>query len=247
MKLTGTLRERIQVMLSTALNEDGTADPVRCRDFYKKAQVSLSPAAEEFYGKYSRLFDNYRIGFEKKEDSRSFHYALFPDIVGSKGLDLLKQAFCGEEGAAPASSYMYKAAAGAAGTQVTPIGVVGCERSAMVYIDGNGVLYTVSIGRTEARRHETMADMLADELAEHIPVKMIKRRVSKSPDGEKGGCLAALAGFSWLEDGGCLVESLDIAADLALDSGCGCMGEALGAGCLSEIAIAIMIFTLLMR
>ena len=237
MKLTGSLRERIQVMLSTAMNEGGTVDPVRCRDFYKKAQVSLSPAAEEFYGKYSRLFDNCRIGFEKKEDGKSFHYALFPDIVGSKGTDLLKQAYFSEEGAAPGSSYMYKAAAGAAGTQVVPIGVVGCERSAMIYIDGNGVLYTVPIGRTEARRHETIADLLADELAEHMPVKMIKRRVSKSPDGEKGGCLAALAGLSWFDDCGCLVESLDIAGDLALDSGC---------GCLSELAIAMVLFAWLM-
>ena len=153
MVLNGSIRERVWQMLSCggySRNRKVSSDG--CEALYAKAGVPFLPAARRFYERCGGLFSDCEIIFETGSDSREFYFYLYPDM--------------GEALAAKA----------AAGTEVSPVGIIGYYYPATVYVAENGMLYCVHEYESDVRVFADVEEILAYELQVHRPIRIERRR-----------------------------------------------------------------------
>ncbi len=68
------------------------------------------------------------------------------------------------------------AAKAAAGTEVSPVGIIGYYYPATVYVAENGILYCVHEYESDVRVFADVEEILADELQVHRPIRIERRR-----------------------------------------------------------------------
>lgn len=68
------------------------------------------------------------------------------------------------------------AAKATAGTEVSPVGIIGYYYTATVYVAENGMLYCVHEYESDVRVFADVEEILADELQVHRPIRIERRR-----------------------------------------------------------------------
>ena len=161
MVLNGSIRERVWQMLSCggySRNRKVSSDG--CEALYAKAGVPFLPAARRFYERCGGLFSDCEIIFETGSDSREFYFYLYHEGTSAG------ERICGEALAAKA----------AAGTEVSPVGIIGYYYPATVYAAENGMLYCVHEYESDVRAFADVEEILAYELQVHRPIRIERRR-----------------------------------------------------------------------
>jgi putative asparagine synthase len=115
---------------------------------------------------------------EQKSDMESMkqYFYLYPDMGEDAAVELYKayydkgtsagERICGEALAAKA----------AAGTEVSPVGIIGYYYPATVYAAENGMLYCVHEYESDVRVFADVEEILAYELQVHRPIRIERRR-----------------------------------------------------------------------
>ena len=172
MVLNGSIRERVWQMLSCGgysrkVSSDG------CEALYAQAGVPFFPAARRFYERCGGLFSDCEIIFETGSDSREFYFYLYPDMGEDAAVELYKAYY--DEGTSAGERICGEALAAkaAAGTEVSPVGIIGYYYPATVYAAENGMLYCVHEYESDVRVFE---EILAYELQVHRPIRIERRR-----------------------------------------------------------------------
>lgn len=177
MVLNGSIRERVWQMLSCGgysrsrkVSSDG------CEALYTKAGIPFFPAARRFYERCGGLFSDCEIIFETGSDSREFYFYLYPDMGEDAAVELYKAYY--DEGTSAGKRICEDALAAkaAAGTEVSPVGIIGYYYPATVYAAENGILYCVHEYESDVRVFADVEEILADELQVHRPIRIERRR-----------------------------------------------------------------------
>lgn len=177
MVLSGSIRERVWQMLSYGgYSKNRKVSSDGCAALYEKGGVPFLPAARRFYERCGGLFSDCEIVFETGSDGREFYFCLYPDIGEDAGAELYKAYY--DEGTSAGKRICGDALAAkaAAGTEVSPVGIIGYYYPATVYVAENGMLYCVHEYESDVRVFADVEEILADELQVHRPIRIERRR-----------------------------------------------------------------------
>ena len=160
MKLTGTIRERVELALKYA-GFPMNADKIEYfRQFYAEADVELTEPALEFCRRYGVLFADTRLIFEDEADEREFYFDFYPELPVPRSDKIRRlQHTMTESGRIGLF----------AKCGVCPVADIGYYYPATVFVGDDSLLYCIHEYEENIRVYNTMADLLERELAVHEP------------------------------------------------------------------------------
>ena len=163
-KLQGTLIERLEQALSLICKEASDEQVKHFYEIYEKAGIKPSLSAEKFFRKYGGIRDSYiMLSDPKYNDAISLWCYGNDDNTGNldyamQDIDLIMDA---------------------AQQEVCPIGFIGYDIPAEVYIDENGLLYCRYDFKEEIDVFESPAQILEYYLKNNVPIGVDKKPIIK--------------------------------------------------------------------
>ncbi|MBO4336409.1 MAG: hypothetical protein J5846_11375 [Desulfovibrio sp.] len=160
-ELTGTLKERLDTAIYLTYTNVSEAELEHFRYIYKKAQIPLLPAAEEFYRQYGGVLKNYYIVLTNSEFNREIYLYFYANISVSEkeSLTRLQDAMLDLD-----SVRAY------AKQKICPVADIGYYYPAVVYVGQNGLLYCTYDFKDEIEVFRKPSEILEAYLKNNMPI-----------------------------------------------------------------------------
>ena len=164
-KLQGTLIERLEQALSLICTEASDEQVKHFHDIYEKAGIKPTSSAEKFFRKYGGDRDSYIMLTDPQFNDAIYLWCYGKDAktdnldYAMQDVDLIREA---------------------AQQEVCPVGMIGYDIPAEVYIGENGLLYCSYDFKEEIDIFESPAQILEDYLRNNVPIGVDKKPVLKT-------------------------------------------------------------------
>lgn len=167
-KLEGTLIERLEKAVSLVCTEVTAEQLQHFYDIYEKVGIKPLEAAVEFFKKYGGAYRESYIMLSDPKYNTAVFFRCYGNDEKSDNLDYALQYI---------DLIKEKAQ-----QEVCPVGLIGFDIPAEVYVGENGLLYCIYEFKEEIDTFESIAQILEYYLKNHVPIGVDRKPVRKSYD-----------------------------------------------------------------
>ena len=171
-ELCGTRRERLDQAIRLAYTEVSEAELEHFRAMYRKAGIALLPAAEALYRRYGGVFRKQYLFLDDPVYNRDVYLAFYADISDSEK-EILRRFDEAMQDIDQVRAF--------AKQELCPIGDIGFYYPACVYVGEDGLLYCVFEYKDEIEVHHEPAEILDEQLSNHLPIGLDDYPVKTKP------------------------------------------------------------------
>ena len=163
--LIGTKKERINEAFRLSYTDVGKGEHEHFCNIYEKVGIRLLPAAESFYKQYGGVFRNHYVELDKPEFNKDLILFFYADLGETMWPHEMERRF-------EIAMLDIDNVRAFAGQEVCPVGDIGFYYPPVVYVGEDGRLYCVYEYKDEIDVYNTPAEIMADQLGNHMPVSL---------------------------------------------------------------------------